>query len=141
MSNIKNFIAEEFIKSRLSSDATLIALLGSNNKIFADVAPKGISFPIITFRYQVYADVGVIDGNIPVQQYTYIVAATIDGKAIAAIKPIADRVDELLHKSSGTVNSGTVLSCTFDSIYRQAYTDVNGIDYRDLGGMYNLMVQ
>ena len=141
MSNNKSYIAEEFLISRLKSDSQLAALVG--DRIFADVAPVNTVFPYVTIRFETYSDLGTINDKRPIQQLTYNVVASGRVASYAPLQPIVERIDAALDRTEGktTTYVGTVLSCTFDSLYKMPYVDESGVNFRDIGNRYSLLVQ
>ena len=141
MSNNKSYIAEEFLITKLKGDAQLTALV--SDRIYADVAPTNPVFPFVTIRYETYSDVETVNGKRPIQQFTYLVVASGKIASYAPLQPILERIDAILDRTEGktTTYVGTVISCTFDGLYKMPYVDESGVNFRDIGNRYSLIVQ
>lgn len=131
------FVAETWLYTTLAGDA---ALMGLATGVYADVAPEGAVFPFVVFTYQAGRDVATLNGNRIHTWATYQVKAITDQPSYGAVRTIADRIDALLHRATGTAADGTIFSCVREEPVR--FTEsASGKQYRHLGGLYRLQVQ
>ena len=128
---------DSWLYSKLANDATLMALITG---VFADVAPQDQAMPFLVYSLQEVGDVMSINGTRIMTAGTYDVRVTTDSESYSSIKMAVERVDTLLHKTSGTVTGGLILSCVREAPVR--YTELHqGRLYRHLGGLYSLQVK
>jgi hypothetical protein len=121
--------SEAAIYGRLSSDATLTALLASTTSIYPEVAPQNAANPCLVYSESTpeYADTK--DGKSTLD--TSIIQVDVYANTIAERNNIGSRVRVLLDRFSGTVNSVAVQSIqlvysfkTYDqdsNAYRQTF--------------------
>lgn len=135
-------VADTWIYGKLAADATLTALIGgATPRIYRAMKPEAAAFPCVVFSYMPGGqDVrGVGTFNIMVNGY-WLIKAIDRNNSAAAAATISDRVDTLLHGSSGSVTGGSVLSCVRDEPV--AYVEfLDGAQYQHVGGVYRVIVQ
>lgn len=73
-------------------------------------------------------------------EFIFRVCACTRGESVAALEAIADEIYTRLHRSNGTVTGGDVISCvrTEEIVIPDL---AQGVEYRQLGGYFNLIVQ
>lgn len=136
MSN-ETWTIDSWLYSTLHGDTTLHGLVTG---IFADVAPANQAYPFLIFALQEAGDVLSINGVRIMTQATYQVRVVTDSESYGAIKSAVERADTLLHRVSGSVAGGVVISCVREAPLR--YTEQQGPRlYRHLGGFYHFQVQ
>lgn len=136
----ETMLAENHIRTTLNADATLTGLLGGG-KIYNELAPKGTTSPYIVFRYRSSRD---IRGNGAVRTattLTYLVEVIAPNKTFTDIAPIADRMDTVLHDTSGAVTGGRVMGVTRLNPFKLLEPQADGTFASRLGGEYRLDVQ
>lgn len=129
-------IADEWITTQLSADLVLAAL-----GIHSDLAPQGEQPPYVVFQcLNAPRDMNGLGGTRIKSGTLYAVKVIGAGQSYAAIEDAANRIDQLLHNTSGTTSRGRVLSCVREQEihYPEA---TNGQHYRHLGGIYRIQVQ
>ena len=133
-------LAGKWLYGLLSADATLTGLVAAR---VHDTRAEGV-YPCIVFQYQGgYDALGVGARRLQVNAL-YVVWAV--GKTVSplALAPIADRIDELLHRKDAPVVIGGVtlgyIGCYRVQPFAMAETS-NNIEYRHLGGIYRLMAR
>lgn len=132
-------IAERFIFSKLRNDATLVAM-SSLTRIFNPVAPQGSLFPYIIFAYQGGSDTMVLNGIRVFSQVLYQVKVVDKNTSFSVADPIFARIDEVLHKSFGSVLEGYVLGAIREG--QISYPEViQDVTYLHRGGIYRLFAQ
>jgi hypothetical protein len=131
------WVVDRWLYQTLHGDTTLMALISG---VFADVAPPATVSPFLVYSLQDAIDVGTVNGLRIWTRATYQVRIVTDSESYGAIATAAGRVDTLLHRASGTVTGGVVISCVRVEPFR--YTElVSGKMYRHLGGFYEIQVQ
>ena len=122
----------------LHGDATLLA--AAPGDVHADAAPRGSVFPLVIFALQDATDGMGVNGTRILTRATYIVKVVGQATGYKALDTAASRVDTLLHRASGSVVGGTIYSCVRTEPF-QYREDLDGVEYRHLGGLYEIQVQ
>jgi hypothetical protein len=129
---------DRWLYGLLTGDPTLTGLVGG--RVYGYVAPDDAALPFVVYSHQGGSDVR---GNGPTRfmvSLLYQVKVVGAGASFQPLKPIADRLDELLQGASGTVSDGRVLACVREQPV--AYTEVdNGVVYRHAGGLWRIHAQ
>lgn len=104
--------------------------------------PQGLAdpYPSITFALMSPDDLVVLGEDRVWSNLVYLVTAVAKGESVAAIESIADEVDRRLHKVSGEVDGAYITSSVRVSPFSDSQVR-DGVSYRRLGGMYELLVQ
>jgi len=135
---IESVRVEQWRYTTLTGDATLAAAVGA--RCYGYIAPQPAQFPFLLFAMQAGTDVmGVGTARIMLNALfqVKVIGAT---NSFAALKPLADRIDAVLHGATGSVVDGAILACTREEPL--AYVDVSGeTQYRHLGGLYRIIAQ
>lgn len=130
--------ADQWLYGLLSGDAPLTGLVGT--RIHSYVAPEGVVFPYVLYAFQGGADVSVVGGVRIFNSGLYQVKAVGRTESLASLQVIANRLDTLLQRASGSVTGGIILACV--RTQPLAYAEVsNQYQYRHLGGLYRIQVQ
>lgn len=136
-------LVDAWIVSRLSTDATLLTMgivTGSGSvasRVFNSLAPAETAMPLIVYQTQRASDViGVGTARIMVDTL-YVVKVIAQGSDFSVHKPIADRVDVLLHGAAAVVAGGEILSCVRTEPFSMVEND-EGRQYRHLGGIFRI---
>jgi len=139
---METILVETWLKQVLTSDEQLQSAVAG--RVMEYVAPLTTPSPFVVLEY--------VEGEardektqnstriFSVLPYSVVVIGEV--KQLATIKPIADRVDELLEGASGSVSGGEIISC--ERIKPLSSVEVepsNGKQYRYLGGLYLISVQ
>lgn len=112
-------------------------------RVWSDVAPQGTPLPYIITQALSAVDV------IATGPYRVMVGATYQVKGIAAgqffsapLQQIANRIDSLLQatKADSVIGGGRIVSCVRQRPFRLTEA-TNGVQYRQLGGIYDINVQ
>ncbi len=104
--------ADKWLYSQLKNDATLKAVVSS--RVYADAAPQKTSYPFITFSQVSTRSVTNFSKDRVMDEELWQVVIWTNLPSYSSLETLADRVRELLHKSSG---SG-VLSAVFERMQR-----------------------
>jgi hypothetical protein len=131
---------DEWLKTILGGDVTLEGLLASG--VYADVIPTDKQLPAV--RYSVASpgtDLTVINGIRIWANPLYLVAGVVEGSPVPLV-PIADRIDTLLHRVTGSTSTIQVVSCVRERPYKLTETPTpDGRVFRHAGGYYRIKVQ
>ena len=136
-------IAEAWLTQKLSANATLTGLV--NGQFYGYIAPSDATYPFIVFKFVPGSDthdlVGL--GGTRIQsRMLYSVEAVDDRNSFNRIGAIAELVDQVLHKSSGSVTGGIVISCIRTApLAGIDFDETTGAIYRALGGVFDISVQ
>ena len=132
-------VASEFIYQKLTSDSIIASLVG--NRVYYGQGGSESSFPFIL--YYVYIpreDVVTVSGIRIMAEMDFVVKAITNETSIKTISDIDERVDQILHRASGTVSNGVVESCVRVNPF--AYNESSdGITYRHVGGVYRMQIR
>lgn len=127
--------------SRLSSDATLGALLSGTAAVYEGVAPQEADAPYVIFNPQSPGVDYQTNGGRAYTESVYLVKAVTEGGSSAAAGTIAARIDTLLEAAPLTL-SGTASNLYLRRTAQVDYPEVDsGKKYRHLGGLYRIYVQ
>ena len=131
--------ADMWITAKLTGDTTLATLVGT--RIYDGEAPPGAAYPLVTWiAASPPRDVMAEGGERILSIAVYLVQVFGQGRDYGLLRPIANRIDELLHQARGTVTDGVVFGCVRESVVKLAEVH-EGQSYRRLGGYYRLWVQ
>lgn len=134
--------ARAWIWSLLANDATLSPLIGAGSaaRIYHGVAPAGAALPyVIMQQLSAGNDLYVVGMARIWTDPLYLVKAVCKGSSTGPIEPIANRIDALLHKGSGTVTNGVIWTCKRERGHELPEVS-DGVQYQNLGGEYRVTV-
>jgi hypothetical protein len=102
-------------------------------------APRDFTYPGVLFNHQGSADVNTGAGadRIMISGLWLVRAVSIADESFAPLQDLADALDTLLHKASGTADGIHVASCTRQQPYRDADLS-DGRHYRSLGAIWRI---
>jgi len=133
---------DAWLHATLTGDATLVALLATGagylDGVYKDEAPAGAGYPFVRFGYLGGVDVEGQKAHRILHSGLWLVAGVAQAREYDSA--IADRLDVLLHRASGTADDGIIFSSTRDAPFRLSEND-EGTDYRHLGGQYRILCQ
>lgn len=130
-------VADTWLYATLSGDATLTGIVTS---VEQGIAPAGTAVPYVVFGYLGGADLMVVDRIRVWHNGVWVVKAVTTGSDWTAITEAADRIDELLHRQSGTPSGGVVLEAVREGVHRADYI-TDGVRHLELGGRYRILAQ
>ena len=135
---IETAVAEQWLYERLTGDSTLMGLLGNDpSRVVGYLAPEGTPEPFVVFQHQASSDMMVVNGQRIWSNLVYVVKVVDRGESFSQAWDIAQRVDAVLHRASGTVSTGEVLECVRERLI--AYVEHDGKEmYRHVGGVYRI---
>jgi hypothetical protein len=136
----ETLIAERWLMSVLSNDATLTGLIAG--RVYGYVAPDVAGLPFVVFKYLDGADEIGIGATRLHSTLLYTVEAVIEGESFVALETIVNRIDVLLHGNHDVaVTGGSLVECLRQRPVATAEVIEGGVQYRHLGGIYQLRVR
>lgn len=135
-------LIDDWLHDRLAGDAALVALLGGEERIYADIAPTDAKYPLVVFQMTGDPMDVMVHNDIRIMcEAPYMVKAIDEGMSYARAQQIADRIDFLLTRASGSVAGGRIEFCVREKPIRYPEQSDDGREYRHLGGEYNIRAQ
>ncbi|MGZ3677036.1 MAG: tail completion protein gp17 [Ktedonobacterales bacterium] len=127
----------QWLYATLHGDATLMS---AATGVFAGAAPDGTAPPYVVYNWQGGTDVATVNGRRIMNNSLYQIKAVGPTAQIATLQTIADRIDTLLQRASGTAAGANILFC--DRQYPLVITNtVNGTLWVNVGGLYRIYAQ
>lgn len=130
---------DRWIYGTLTADTALAAVVGT--RVYADQAPQttpAVTMPVVVFQWQGGADLMVIGGVRVWTNAVYLIRGIDEAQTWGGdLKTIADRIDAVLHRGSGTNADGVVYAAVREQPFRMPET-AGGKSYRHLGGLYRI---
>lgn len=112
--------------------------------VYEDAAPEGATTAAnVWVEFQTLApgmDIAEVGAQRIWTEYAFLVRAITRGRSTVALKSIAYDIDTRLHRADGTTTDGQVISCVRSQEEQDHWLE-QGVEYRALGGVYNLIVQ
>lgn len=131
-------IVEIWLNETLSGDLDLVNLVGGIDNIVGTLAPEVINPPYVAWLCQSAIDKTGNAGQIIAADTLYEVKTVAQTGSWDDVRPIAQRVHELLHRPGEVVTTDIgSLSCVRERIIQYPEVD-NGVQYRHLGGIYRI---
>lgn len=133
-------VIDDFIYNLLVGDSIIMSLVGK--RVFSESLAQGSPLPAIIYQFiagtdETASDLTTMPGIRVWASCRYRVVGVVLGRSIAPARPIADRIDELLHLSSGSSTDGKVHQITRQGPTRRSYFDpVLKVEVRELGGFF-----
>lgn len=131
--------ADVWIDATLSQDTELSGYAPGG--VYADMAPDGTPTPYIVFSLQ-SGGVDSLTAN-AVRLLTnplYQIVATGESSKMSSIVNAASRIDDLLKRTSGTVNGGYVAVCYREQPLQKPEL-INTVVWRSIGGLYRMILE
>lgn len=129
-------IIEPWLYATLSGDSELAGLV--EDRISGTLSPVLLATPYVTFLLQSPLDVMGIGGIRISTDNLYIVKGVAQTSTWDDLRPIAHRIETLLHRSGQvmTEEHGS-LSCIRERTFQMA-EEAGDLQYRHLGGIYRI---
>jgi len=130
-------VAAEWLYGTLHGDTPLMDVV---TDVVEHPGPQDAVYPICTFALHSATDVAEVAEHRIWAQLLMLVTVIGQTTSTLDLKAAAIRIDALLHRTSGSVSDGQVIS----SVRREEFyapDQYEGIQYRRIGGMYELLVQ
>jgi len=132
-------IIEPWLYATLSGDEELMGLLDDDtDRVSGTLSATMLKTPYVTFLLQSPLDVVGVGGIRISTDNLYIVKAVTQTSTWDDLKPIARRIDTLLHRAGEVMTEefGS-LSCTRERTFQMA-EEAGDLQYRHLGGIYRI---
>jgi hypothetical protein len=112
--------------------------------VYEDEAPEGATSETskwVTFELLSSGmDVAEVGEQRIWTEFPFAVLVWARTRSTKDLQTIADEIDTRLHRASGTADGGYVIQASRTQEHQEKRTEM-GIEYRGLGGVYNLIVQ
>lgn len=128
-------VVDRFLMETLAGDLALSTLVGG--RITGDEFPAEWANPLVHFDMSSTRDLIGVGGTRIGVHAVYLVKVIGEGSSYAPLRPIAARIDALLHDVNATRAYGTI-TCHRESVVRYGEA-LGGVRYRHLGGLYRIL--
>lgn len=130
----------EWIVATIEGDATI---MGDISGAYFGVIPSDVDLPAVRFHVQAPQDVRGV--GTPAQRIMtrldWLIAVVTEGRGLAQLVPIADRLDTLFDNVNGETATLQVLSCVRLEPFSMPEEEDTPVGYRHAGGLYRTIVQ
>ena len=134
---IETVAVDEWLYQTLHGDVLLSSLAPGG--VFADLAPPDSTLPAVVYSDQGGSDTVGVDATRILTSGLWLVRVIAETTSWQGnLRAAADRVDAILHATSGAVSGVTVGKCFRESAHRLVDT-AHGRQYRHLGGFYRIV--
>ena len=110
-------VVGQWLYSTLVSDATLASVAPGG--IYEGLAGENVQTPYVVYNLVSANDLMVVGGIRVWTDMLWDVMAVCRGNDSRVLRPVSDRIDELLHRGSGAITGGVVLTCTREGLIRR----------------------
>ena len=134
-------LAEQWVYQQLSGDSTLVALLATAPRggpgIYASEADESAAYPFVTFAGLAGVDTTALGMVRTLTRMTYVITAYGQSDGLAALDPIAARIDAVIHGQFGPLPGGPILGVI--RLNSMAFGESRqGVSYRRIAQTYQL---
>lgn len=142
----ETLVADEWIHTTLTADATLMGLVGGvwQDAIPPDDTTTALSRPWpnphVVYFFQGGSDLMIVNATRIWSDGVWVIKAVDDRPSYSRMVDVDDRIEAALHRQSGTVSGGTVWTAVRETPFRLA-ENIDGTAYRHLGGTYRIQAQ
>lgn len=126
----------EWLYTILSANSTITSTVST--RIYDGVAPQGTSFPYIVFNWQGGVDKSAVGSLRVFTNGLFQVKVITNEETYTTISPVADKIDQLLHRAKGVVSSNNIESSREFPLAIIEKKD--GLQYRHMGGIYRIFI-
>jgi hypothetical protein len=131
------YTAEKYIKSTLSDDSALQALIAQ--RVYGE-GYKNPVYPCARFKLMSSRDTNGVCGYRAATNALYLIEAIVENASFADADPIVERIDELMQSTRVETEDGRIFTC----IREEPYQDVEvyeGTTFHHRGGLYRIMIR
>jgi hypothetical protein len=133
-----------FIYEKLAADATLVAEIGGAlPRIFPGMAEQGEAFPMVQVRWQGQVGAGdfrTLNYERVWTRMRFLVVGVVEFRSfLDPLATIANKIDVLLERQTGSNIYGTVKHCVREAPYSSQY-EKDSIIYTEQGAYFELAV-
>jgi hypothetical protein len=104
--------AERWLYGKLSGDTGtggVVTLVST--RIYNGVAAQGAAYPMVVYQSLSGVDVQGVGAAFIMENEIFSIKAVTQSQTYTSAETIANRINVLLHKTSGTTTGGTVIAC------------------------------
>jgi hypothetical protein len=127
--------ADDFLYGLLTADATLTGLVGV--RVYNTEAPQPAQYPFVLYQFMSGIDMAAVGALRIWTDMLYLVKVVGQTLTYSDLSTAVARIDQLLHRTSGTVADGTVWTCTREQVIRMPET-ISGKPFRHAGALYRV---
>lgn len=131
-------LARRWIYEQLHGDSALLA--AAPGDVHWPIAPDATAPPFVTFQLQAATDLTTLNGVRIWADTLWLVKVTVKANAATALATILDRIDALLHRTSGLIGTARVYWSQREGLFSQPTTE-QGILYLQEGAFYRIKIQ
>ncbi|MEJ5222849.1 MAG: DUF3168 domain-containing protein [Anaerolineales bacterium] len=106
--------ADRWLHTQLTTDSQLATALGG--RIYIDIAPQDTQYPMAVMTFIASQQVGNWSADRVMDNELWQIAVWTNQNNYTSIESIADRIRQVLHKSSGT----GIIGCAFERQFRMS---------------------
>ena len=132
--------ATTWLYAKLTSPTAIAGVSG----VYETDAPEGVTdADSVWIEFELHApgdDVAEVAAQRIWTEFVFMVRAITRGRSTVALADIATAIYDRIHRGAGTTAYGQVISCTRDQETQDSWL-MQGVEYRALGGLYNVIVQ
>lgn len=140
----ESVLCDDWIVQQLATVATDLNALyaGLASRIYVDVAPDDVAWPVIVFQCQTPPrDIRGVGVSRVMVDTLYVVKAIAQSDTYAPLRDVARVIDAAMTQAApSAINDGLVLSSIRQNEFRLA-TQEKGSQYRHLGGEFQMYAQ
>jgi hypothetical protein len=132
---------EKWMVGLLLADSALSTVVGT--RIYSDEIPEEVlaAYPCVKFDFLSGTDFNLVGAVRMWSDMLYIVRGIDETLTYGGnLKTIADRIDAVLHRASGTTSEGTVWACVRENPFRLSEPLDSG-RFKHLGGTYRFLAK
>lgn len=131
--------AAAWLYSKLAADSALTAVVST--RIYNEVAPQNATYPLVVYQMQSAVDLPAAGGGRILTNSQWLVRAISTAPTFGGdLATAATRIDVVLQAAEGSVTDGYVVACVRSRVFQMVESD-SGVQYRHLGGFYEIAVQ
>lgn len=110
----------------------------TGGRVYAEIIPEGVQLPAILFQRQGGTDLPVFSGE-RIADFTYIVRVVAETSSTQQLEAAATAIDAALEQATGS-EGGVTIGCVREAPFSLT-EDVDGVQFRHLGGSYRVRAQ
>ena len=126
---------ETWLYETLSDPDTGILDLATG--VYADQAPEDAPFPYVVYQLREGTDMPVMGASARAVRAHYLIRAVDHSPSKVAAAEIADAIDDLIEKASGSVTGATIIGAIRNQPFEMVETQ-GGETYMHVGGIYRV---
>lgn len=138
MAGLETLVAEQFLSTRLRSDAALIATLADGaNGVWTDIPDTTARYPLVQIVHYSSDDHWHLGRYLVWSDHVYIVRAVAQGQSFTTLKTAVQRINAVLESANGSATDGTVFGVAKLRPFRMSESDGEK-HFRYLGAFFRV---